>query len=102
MNKKEQILSLIDKNSLVFSNIDKLFLFMSSALNMSEEQVKKIFYELVGNGDLYEIRKNKFITIPSHGFVKGVFCGTTKGFGFVSVKGRAEDIFIPANKSMGA
>ena len=102
MNKKEQILSLIDKNSLVFSNIDKLFLFMSSALNTSEEQVKKIFYELVGNGDLYEIRKNKFISIPSHGFVKGVFCGTTKGFGFVSVKGRTEDIFIPANKTLGA
>ena len=102
MNKKEQILSLIDKNSLVFSNIDKLFLFMSSALNTSEAVVKKLFYELVNNGDIYEIRKNKFITIPSHGYVKGDFIGTTKGFGFVNVKGMTEDIFIPANKTMNA
>lgn len=102
MNKKEQILSLIDKNSLVFSNIDKLFLFMSSALNTSEAVVKKLFYELLSNGDIYEIRKNKFITIPSHGYVKGDFIGTTKGFGFVNVKGMTEDIFIPANKTMNA
>ena len=102
MNKKEQILSLIDKNSLVFSNIDKLFLFMSSALNTSEAVVKKLFYELLNNGDIYEIRKNKFITIPSHGYVKGDFIGTTKGFGFVNVKGMTEDIFIPANKTMNA
>ena len=102
MNKKEQILSLIDKNSLVFSNVDKLFLFMSSALNTSVEMVKKLFYELVNNGDIYEIRKNKFITIPSHGYVKGDFIGTTKGFGFVNVKGMADDIFIPTNKTLNA
>ncbi len=102
MNKKEQILSLIEKNSLVFSNIDKLFLFMSSALNEKEEKVKKLFYELLNNGDIYEIRKNKFIVIPSRGYVKGDFIGTTKGFGFVKVKGMPEDIFIPANKTMNA
>ena len=102
MNKKEQILSLIEKNSLVFSNIDKLFLFMSSALNVKEDAVKKLFYELLNNGDIYEIRKNKFITIPSRGYVKGDFIGTTKGFGFVKVKGMMEDIFIPANKTLNA
>ena len=102
MNKKKEILALLDKNSLVFTNVDKLFLFLSSALEIDVEQVKKIFYSLLSNGDIFEIRKNKFITIPSRGFVKGEFFGTAKGFGFVKVDGFKEDIFIPANKTMGA
>lgn len=102
MSKKKEILSVIEKNSLVFSNVDKLFLFLSSKLEISVDQVKKIFYSLVANGDIYEIRRNKFITIPSHGFVKGEFFGTAKGFGFVKADGFNEDIFIPANKTFGA
>ena len=102
MNKKEKILELLNKNSLVFTNIDKLFLFISSAMETSVEEVKKLFYQLVSNGDVFEIRKNKFITIPSHGYVKGDYSGTSKGFGFVKVKGMTDDIFIPANKTLGA
>ena len=102
MNKKQKILELLEKNSLVFNNLDKLFLFISSNLECDIEEVKKIFYALLLNGDIYEIRKNKFITIPSRGYVKGDFQGTSKGFGFVKVKGMPEDIFIPANKTLGA
>ncbi|MDE6583210.1 MAG: ribonuclease R [Clostridia bacterium] len=102
MTKKQEILSLIEKNSLVFSDINKLFLFLSSALNTSEDEVKKLFYILVENGDVVEIRPNKFIVVPSHGYVKGEFFGTTKGFGFVKVDGLKNDIFIPANKTLNA
>lgn len=102
MSKKKEILTLLDKNSLVFSNINKLFLFLSSRLEISVDEVQKIFNSLVNNGDVFEIRKNKFITIPSHGYVKGEFFGTSKGFGFVKVDGYASDIFIPANKTMNA
>ena len=102
MSKKKRVLELIDKNSLVFTNVDKLFLFLSSALDSSVDEVQKIFYGLVANGEIFEIRKNKFITIPSHGYVKGEFLGTAKGFGFVKSEGFAEDIFIPANKTLGA
>ena len=102
MNKKLKILELLEKNSLVFNNLDKLFLFLSDGLNCDVEEVKKIFYSLLSNGDIYEIRKNKFITIPSRGYVKGDFSGTSKGFGFVKVKGMPDDIFIPANKTLGA
>ena len=53
MNKKEKILELLNKNSLVFTNIDKLFLFISSAMETSVEEVKKLFYQLVSNGDVF-------------------------------------------------
>ncbi len=102
MNKREKILELLEKDSLVFNNLDKLFLFLSDNLTVSVEEVKKIFYSLISNGDIFEIRKNKFVTIPSRGYVKGDFSGTSKGYGFVKVKGVADDIFIPANKTMGA
>ena len=102
MSKKKAILELLDKNSLVFTNVDKLFLFLSSALDTDVEQVKKIFYSLVANGDVFEMRKNKFITIPSHGYVKGEFFGTAKGFGFVKVDGFKEYVFIHSKKTMGA
>lgn len=102
MNKRERILELVAKNSLVYNNVDKLFLFLSTALDTSVEEVKQIFYQLVGNGDIYELRKNKFIVIPSCGHVKGEYCGSAKGFGFVKVRGYEDDIFIPANKTMNA
>jgi len=102
MSKKQKILELLDKNSLVFANVDKLFLFLSSALDTSVEEVKKIFSSLLNAGDVFEIRKNKFIVIPSRGYVKGEFFGSAKGFGFVKVDGFASDIFIPANRTLGA
>ena len=102
MNNRQKFIELIDKNSLVFTNLDKLFLFMSSALDVTVDKVKKIFYDLLSNGDIYEIRKNKFISIPSRGYVKGEFSGSSKGYGFVKVKGLLDDIFIPANKTMNA
>ncbi len=102
MSKKKTILELIDRNSLVYSSVDKLFLFLSSALDCEEAEVKRLFYSLVENGDIFEIRKNKFITIPSHGYVKGEFFGTTKGFGFVKSDSFVDDVFIPANKTFGA
>ncbi len=102
MSIRKSILALLDKNSLVFSDINKLFLFLSSSLEVDEEQIKKNFFSLLSNGDIFEIRKNKFITIPSHGYVKGEFFGTAKGFGFVKVDGFSSDVFVPANKTLGA
>ena len=102
MSKKKKILELIDKNSLVYSSVDKLFLFLASALDIDEAEVKRLFYYLVENGEIFEIRKNKFITVPSHGYVKGEFFGTAKGFGFVKTDSFVDDVFIPANKTAGA
>lgn len=102
MTVKKQIIQILEKNSLIFGDTNKLFSFLSEALNIDPVQVKRQFYALIDNGEIYEIRKNKFITIPSRGYVKGEFFGTAKGFGFVKVAGFSEDIFIPANKTKNA
>lgn len=102
MSKKKQILQLLEKNSLIFGTQDRLFSFLSSALDTDEAEVKRLFFSLIGSGDVFEVRKNKFITIPSQGYVKGEFFGTARGFGFVKSDGFSQDIFIPANKTKGA
>ena len=102
MTIRKQIKELVGKNSLVYSSTDKLFSFISSAVGADEAKVKNVFYSLLADGEIFEIWKNKFIEIPSHGYVKGEFFGTAKGFGFVKVDGFKEDVFIPANKTLGA
>lgn len=102
MKIRQSILNIIKKESLVYSNIDKLFLFMANTLNVSLETIKKEFDKLLADGDIFEIRKGKFITIPSRNYFKGRFFGSTKGYGFCKVSDEIDDFFIPGDKCLGA
>lgn len=99
---KERLFNLIAKDSLAYSKPDNLFLFLANALGVKVERVKTEFNKLVANGDVFEVRKNKFITIPSRGYMKAKYIGNAKGFGFCEIGNDQEDIFIPGNKSNGA
>lgn len=101
---REKILNLLKKDSLVYSGLNNLFCFMAKNFNATQSTIKAEFQKLIDNGDIFEIRKGKFITIPSHGYEKGLFLGNARGFGFCqtgNVKGE-HDIFIPANKTLNA
>lgn len=102
MTLKERLFNLIAKDSLAYTKPDNLFLFLANTLDVKIENVKKEFKKLVANGDVFEVRKNKFITIPSRGYMKAKYIGNAKGFGFCEIGADQEDIFIPANKSCGA
>ena len=99
---KDKILNLIAKDSLAYSKPDNLFLFIANTLGVKVETVKKEFKKLIDNGDIFEVRKGKFIDIPSRGYFKGSYIGNAKGFGFCNIGENSEDIFIPSNKSGGA
>lgn len=101
---REKILNLLKKDSLVYSGLNNLFCFMAKNFNATQSTIKAEFQKLIDNGDIFEVRKGKFITIPSHGYEKGLFLGNARGFGFCqtgNVKGE-HDIFIPANKTLNA
>ncbi len=104
MNIKAKILEILSKDSLVYSGLNNLFCFLENSLDANSEQVKRNFFELVASGDLFEIKKGKFITIPSHGYAKGSFIGNAKGFGFCKFDGTTseKDLFVPGNKTLGA
>ena len=101
---KQKILEILDKEGLAYSKLSNLFSFIANTYSVTQEEVKTQFYKLIKDGSIFEIRKNKFIPIPSRGYEKGLFIGNAKGFGFVQIDklGEKEDIFIPANMTANA
>lgn len=102
MRAGQKILNLLSKDGLALTGIDNLFSFIQNTYSLSKEEVRKDFYKLLNEGKIFEIRKGKFISIPSRGYVRGNFIGNSKGYGFVEVEGQEKDIFIPADKTCGA
>ena len=102
MSIKERLKELIAKDSLAYSKPDNLFLFLSTALGVKIDSVKKEFDKLIASGEVFEVRKGKYISIPSRGYFKARFIGNSKGFGFAEIGNDSEDVFIPANKTGGA
>lgn len=103
MQARQKILDLLTKDSLAFSGLDNLFYFIANTYSINLEEVKKDFFKLKNEGRIFEIKKGKFITIPSNGYVRGLFIGNVKGYGFCQVdNSEREDIFIPASSSLGA
>ena len=98
---KERIKELMSKDSLVYSKPDNLFLFLADNLQVSVEKIKFEIEKMLKNGEIFEIRKGKFLVLPSRGYVTGKFLGSSKGFGFCDI-GKQEDIFIPGNRTLGA
>ena len=99
---KDRIKEILSKDSLVFSKPDNLFLFLSDVLGKKVETIMAECKKMLANGELFEIRKGKYIVLPSHGYVKGKYIGNAKGFGFCEIEGKIDDVFIPANLSGGA
>ncbi len=65
------------------------------------EEFRAILQELLAEGKLMLTVKGKYL--KSNGRVlTGKFIGNAKGFGFVEVEGREEDLFIPEDRINGA
>lgn len=102
MRAKQKILELLQKDGLAVKGLDNLFYFVSETYNINIEEVKKDFDKLLKEGSIFEEKKGKFVSVPSKQYVKGQFIGNAKGFGFCRLDSDSDDIFIPANMTMGA
>ncbi len=99
MRASQKILNLLSKDGLALTGIDNLFSFIEKTYSLPKEEIKKDFYKLLHEGKIFEIRKGKFVAIPSRGYIRGHFIGNSKGYGFVEIDGQENDIFIPADKT---
>ena len=63
--------------------------------------LKEVMDALVRDGSVELTAKGKYIKPENHN-VTGVFTANARGFGFVTVEGEEEDIFIPATQVNGA
>ena len=65
------------------------------------EELRRILQELLAEGQLMLTARGKYI--KSNGRVlTGTFVSNAKGFGFVEIEGREEDLYIPEDKTGGA
>ena len=67
------------------------------------EDLKAILTELVAEGKLCLTKRGKYIKGDGkQGRLTGTFISNVKGFGFVEIEGREQDLFIPEDKVNGA
>ena len=58
------------------------------------EAFRKVLDALLREGKVQVTAKGKYIK-PDERFLTGTFIGNAKGFGFVEIEGRAEDLYVP-------
>lgn len=61
-----------------------------------------IIDELEAEGKILETKKGKIVAAETLHQYPGTFTGNGRGFGFVSIEGMEDEIFIPANATNGA
>lgn len=66
-----------------------------------KKELKEVLEALLEDGSVEVTSKGKYIK-PENQNVTGTFTGNMKGFGFVTIEGEEEDVFIPAEYVNGA
>lgn len=65
------------------------------------DELKKILNELIDEGKIEVTKKGKYVRSDKN-FLTGTYVGHQKGYGFVTVEGLDDDIFIPESGTNGA
>lgn len=98
--RKQILLDLVNEKNYVPMKAKEL----AVLLQVSKEERPDLDYvlkELVASGELSISKRGKYSKPEAIGLV-GVFSATAKGFGFVSVEGQEEDIYIKESNTNGA
>ena len=98
--RKKVICDLVNDSMYVPMKEKELAMFLQVAKE-DREEFRDILQELLAEGNLMLTLKGKYM--KSNGkILTGTFISNSKGFGFVEVEGREEDLFIPEDKTNGA
>lgn len=65
------------------------------------EDLEEVLTELMQEGKIEVSKRGKYSKTEGK-FLKGTFTGNVRGFGFVTIEGEPEDIFIPEERINGA
>ena len=95
--RKEMMLSLIQDPTYVPMKLKELAMLLNVPREQRDE-LKEVMDALVAEGKVGLSKRGKYGTPESFALV-GIFTGNTKGFGFVTIEGQEQDIYIPADKT---
>ncbi len=100
--RKNLICQLVEDECYVPMKEKELALFMQVS-PQERQELKEILKELVTEGKLQLTRRGKYLKGDgtAAGFT-GTFISNARGFGFVEIEGREQDLFIPENEVNGA
>ena len=91
--RKKLICELLEDEMYVPLKEKELAAFMQVAKE-DREEFRKVLDALLREGKVQITAKGKYIK-PDERFLTGTFIGNAKGFGFVEIEGRAEDLYVP-------
>ncbi len=95
--RKERMLAVIENPSYVPMKLKELAMLLGIPREQRDE-LREVMDALVSDGKVGLSRRGKYGR-PESFALTGIFSGTAKGFGFVTVEGCSEDYFVPADKT---
>lgn len=98
--KKEKIYSFIKSDLYKPMKVKELAVLLCVP-RAEKEEFKEMTDKLISEGKLITDGKGR-LKLAGEDTATGIFMGTAKGFGFVRIEGKDEDIFIPASYTNGA
>ena len=98
--RKQIILDIINDDNYIPMKIKELAIVLNVPKE-DREDLEEVLKELLAEGRISVSKKGKYGK-PSGNILVGTYEGNAKGFGFVTVEGETEDIFIPESASNGA
>lgn len=98
--RKNLICELVNDEKYVPMKEKELAAFMQVSRE-DRESFREVLQALLSEGRIQVTRQGKYVK-PDADKLMGTFISNAKGFGFVEVEGRAEDLYVPEDKTGGA
>ena len=98
--RKQHLLALMEDPAYVPMKLKELAMLLDVPRERREE-LKEVLDALIAEGKIGLSRRGKYGK-PERSLLTGTFSGTGKGYGFVTVEGLEQDIFIPAERTKDA
>ncbi len=98
--RKKVICDLVNDQVYVPMKEKELAMFLQVARE-DREELRQVLQELLAEGKLSLTAKGKYVKSGGR-FLSGRFISNAKGFGFVEIEGRQEDLYIPEDRTGGA
>lgn len=98
--RKQIILDIINSEAYIPMKAKELAILLNIPRE-NRNELEEVLDVLIADGKISVSKKGKYGK-PSGNVLIGQYEGNAKGFGFVTIEGESEDIFIPENASNGA